>query len=41
MTETQQEAIADLIKQGYTSGRVDDDNSKIAWELTTTDIDGE
>lgn len=35
MTDIQREEIARLIKEGYTSGRIDSDGEYIAWELTT------
>ncbi|KKN55705.1 hypothetical protein LCGC14_0580070 [marine sediment metagenome] len=33
------EEIAEQIKNGYTSGRVDDDNIYTAWELKTNTWD--
>ena len=36
LNELDQEELARLIKEGYTSGRIDDENGrKISWELKT------
>lgn len=35
MTEEQREEIARLIREGYSSGRIECDGEYIAWELKT------
>ena len=33
MTDIQREEIGRLIREGYTSGRIDSDGEQVAWEL--------
>lgn len=41
MTDKQAQEIGRLIAEGYTSGRLDDENSCMAWELRTNEWDDE
>ena len=41
MTDEQAREIGRLVCEGYTSGRIDDEHSCMAWTLTTEEWDDE